>query len=45
MESSKKEFPRLWEYSSGTGGIRTLDFFIAMDKLVGEKGENTVYYV
>jgi hypothetical protein len=27
------------------GGIRTLDFFSAIDKLVGEKGKKAVYYV
>jgi hypothetical protein len=32
-------------YSSGSGGIRTRDFFSAIDEQVGEKGNKTVYYV
>jgi hypothetical protein len=31
--------------SSGPGGIRTRDFFSAMDERLGEKGENAVHIV
>jgi hypothetical protein len=37
--------PGEWGYSSGPGGIRTLDFFSAIEEQVGEKGEKAVYYV
>jgi len=37
--------PREWGYSSGPAVIRTRDFFSAIDKQVGEKGEKGVYYV
>jgi hypothetical protein len=30
-------------YLSVPGGIRILDFFIAMDIWIGDKGKNTVY--
>jgi hypothetical protein len=33
------------QVSSGPGGTRTRGFFSAIDKQVGEKGENAVYYV
>jgi hypothetical protein len=41
----KKRIPHWWRYSSGPGGIRTLDLFSAINKQVGEKGKNAVYYV
>jgi hypothetical protein len=38
-----KENPHIWGFVSGPGGIRTRDFFSAIDKQVGEKGEKAVY--
>jgi hypothetical protein len=40
-----KRFPPQVGYSSGPGGIRTLDVFSAIEEQVGEKGENAVHYV
>jgi hypothetical protein len=39
-----KNPPQVGE-SSGPGGIRTLDFFSAIDIMAGVKGKKAVYYV